>query len=127
MVPNLGHFRSEESGIKRVVEAYYRHLPAFGVELVDEDQPHDLMVVHAGRDEYCDVAHNHGLYWSADYQASSWEWAVNGHVVNSLRAAKAITVPSAWVAAWDRLEGLAAPGTPRRLCSLEQKQDVGCM
>jgi hypothetical protein len=33
MVPHIDDYRKEESGIKRVVEAYHRHLPKFDIEL----------------------------------------------------------------------------------------------
>src|SRR5512139_2789122 len=98
MLPHLRHFRSEESGIKRVIEAYFHYLPAAGVELVTEGQSYDLKVVHAGMVPDCDVAACHGLYWSADYPAIAWEWQVNSQVIQNLRVAKVITVPSEWVA-----------------------------
>lgn len=98
MVPHLSHFRSEESGIKRVVEAYFLHLGKFGVELVDEGRSYDLLVAHINHDETVDVCHNHGLYWTADYPAVSWEWAVNAKAIDTLRRSRHITVPSSWVA-----------------------------
>jgi len=98
MIPSLDSFRSHESGIKRVIEAYYKYLPQFGIELVD-DNP-DIIATHAGNPDgiNCDVAHLHGLYWTADYNAGNAEYATNSHIVDSLRNAKQITVPSNWVA-----------------------------
>ncbi len=99
MIPNVGHFRSDESGIKRVVEAYYRHLPQFGVEFAgSEDNDYDLKAVHAGTSNECDVFHSHGMYWSADYHAWDWEYKGNASVINLARQAKLVTVPSRWVA-----------------------------
>ena len=98
MLPHLKHFRSEESGIKRVVEAYFRYLPDYGIDLVDEGMDYDLLAVHAGTHQGCDVAHCHGLYWTADYPATQWEWGVNSGVIDNLRTSKAMTVPSSWVA-----------------------------
>jgi len=98
MLPHLRHFRSEESGIKRVVEAYFQHLPKYGIELITEGQSYDVKVVHAGMATDGDVAACHGLYWTADYPAIQWEWRVNADVIESLRQAKEITVPSQWVA-----------------------------
>ena len=98
MLPHLKHFRTEESGIKRVVEAYFQHLPKYGIELVDEGMSHDLLAVHAGTHAGCDVSHSHGLYWTADYPALQWEWATNSGVIDNMRTSKAITVPSEWVA-----------------------------
>lgn len=99
MIPRLEHFRSEESGIKRVIEAYQKYGPQFGIEYVDDDARYDLKVSHAGTNiEGIDVAHLHGLYWSADYPASSWEWKSNANVIAAARQARMITVPSRWVA-----------------------------
>ena len=99
MLPQLEHFRSEESGIKRVVENYVKYGPQFGIEFVGEGDQYDLKVSHAGTNtEGLDVAMLHGLYWSADYAASSWEWKANANVIEAARQAKVITVPSEWVA-----------------------------
>ena len=99
MLPQMRHFRSEESGIKRVVEAYHKYGPQFGIEYVDEGEPYDLKVSHAGTNtENIDVAHLHGLYWSADVSCSKWEWKANANVIEAARQAKIITVPSEWVA-----------------------------
>ena len=100
MLPHLTHFKSEESGIKRVLEAYFKYLPQFGVEIVNpETETFDLLVAHAGMgDGSADVAHLHGLYWSADYDCSLWEYESNRRIVNEIRQARQITVPSSWVA-----------------------------
>jgi len=110
MVPHLLDFeRGMENGIKRVVEAYFRYLPNYGVELVDPipksalDRDHiefDLLVSHAGiTAEDCDVAMLHGIYWTADYPGSNrWQYRVNARVVEAIRHAREVTVPSAWVA-----------------------------
>lgn len=100
MMPHLSHFRSEESGIKRVCEAYHRHLGDYGIELVLPDATtYDIKVAHAGMaGGDCDVAMLHGLYWTGDYEAAAWEWKANQSVIASIRGAKQVTVPSAWVA-----------------------------
>ena len=98
MLPTLKHFRSEESGIVRVIEAYTRYLPHYGIELVDENMSYDLKVAHAGTSDNAEIAALHGIYFTSDYQADAWEWAVNEKVVDSIRQAKEITVPSEWVA-----------------------------
>ena len=100
MLPHISHFRDGQSGIKRVVEAYFRYMPSMGVELLDPKvEGWDLRVAHAGLTASdCDVAHLHGLYWSADYRASSWEYKSNARIVEAIRMAKEVTVPSAWVA-----------------------------
>lgn len=103
MLPHVAQFGKEESGIRRVVENYFTHLPDYGIELVlPGTEDFDLLAVHAGmsmaRPDVPMVAHNHGLYWTADYSASNWEWGANANVIESIRQATVITVPSAWVA-----------------------------
>ncbi len=102
MVPHVDEFGKEENGVRRVVEAYFRHLPKFGIELVERDTTRDdfdILAVHAGTySGPAEVAHLHGLYWSADYEAQAWEWRTNAQVIQSIRHAKEITVPSSWVA-----------------------------
>jgi len=99
MVPYLKKLGGE-SGINRVIEAYNRYLPDFGVTLIDDPyQSFDLFASHAGLGmQVPDVCHCHGLYWTADYAAQAWEWATNSNVIRDLRAALRVTVPSAWVA-----------------------------
>lgn len=91
---------SSESGIKRVCEAYYKYLPKYGVEFVGKnDDSYDVLAVHAGiTGKDCDVAILHGLYWSADYASEPWELQANKNIVQAVRSARKITVPSAWVA-----------------------------
>jgi glycosyltransferase involved in cell wall biosynthesis len=99
MLPQLTDFGQGESGIRRVIEAYSHYLPEFGIELVTPDATsYDLTAVHAGTSSGADVAHNHGLYWTADLEVTDYEWQANVAVINSLREAKQITVPSQWVA-----------------------------
>ncbi|KKM74231.1 hypothetical protein LCGC14_1402500, partial [marine sediment metagenome] len=99
MLPHITQFGQGEGGVRRVVEAYNQYLPEFGIELVNPDTfSFDLTAVHAGVAPGADVAHNHGLYWTADLQLSDYEWQANTQVINSLREAKQITVPSQWVA-----------------------------
>lgn len=96
--PIPGTWEKHESGIRRVVDAYAKYLPDYGVELVGPNDEADLFAVHAGTSLKADVAHCHGLYWTADYRSPSWEWRGNEHVINSVRHAKVVTVPSRWVA-----------------------------
>jgi hypothetical protein len=97
MVPSVQQMGQEESGIKRVVEAYTRYLGGMGVEFVS-DGSYDVKAVHAGSVVDADVAHCHGLYWTADYPAALWEWKSNAMVTMAVRNAKVVTVPSRWVA-----------------------------
>ena len=103
MYPTLDSFKEAESGIKRVIEAYEKYLPEYGVELVGDEGKPDLVAIHAGTamPYPLDVplcAHLHGLYWTGDYRAAAWEWRANHNVVGSIRYANQVTVPSEWVA-----------------------------
>lgn len=102
MVPHLDSI-SGESGINTVIREYFEHLPEIGVDLVHPDsKDYDVAHVHAGvTDRYKRgvpiVSSLHGLYWTADYDATQAEWAINARVTNSILAANEVTVPSAWV------------------------------
>jgi glycosyltransferase involved in cell wall biosynthesis len=100
MAPHPSQFDQGEGGIRRVIEAYHKYMPEFGIEYVGPDATsYDLTAVHAGTNAATDVAHNHGLYWTADIETlTDYEWQANVAVINSLREAKQITVPSQWVA-----------------------------
>ena len=91
--------RKEESGIRRVVEAYAKYLPKYGVELVSEtSQDYDLVASHSKPvNEMIDVEHCHGLYWTGDYDAGAWEYDANSHIIDIMRKAYVTTVPSKWV------------------------------
>ena len=99
MFPRGRDFNSE-SGIRRVVEAYEKYLPECGVQFVDDEEAADVTVGHAGIHgrRPVDIAICHGLYWTADLPCSTWEWRANRDVTAALRAARAVTVPSEWVA-----------------------------
>lgn len=99
MFPGIKAFRNDESGIKRVIEAYIRLLPDYGFEIVPEDSAtYDLTASHAGAMINADVVHCHGLYWSEEYDSAKWELNVNAYVIASIRQARSVTVPSRWVA-----------------------------
>lgn len=99
MVPHLSEVGKEESGIRRVIEAYFKYLPAFGAKMVKPgSENYDLKIGHAGIAPDADVSHLHGLYWSGDYDSAGWEFKANQSVVQSIRSARKITVPSKWVA-----------------------------
>lgn len=92
------------SGIRTVVEQYYRHLPAFDIELVGpQADSFDVLAIHASayhgfRPNDPIVAHCHGLHWTADNPSEKWEDDTNGEVIEVLRHALTVTVPSRWVA-----------------------------
>lgn len=100
MVPHLSQFEGYESGIKRVIEAYFKYLPQFDIELVGPGESADVVASHAGiLGSECDIAHLHGIYFTADYNASYEEWMTNRNVIQAALLAKIVTVPSSWVAA----------------------------
>lgn len=107
MIPSINSFENNESGIKRVVEAYFIYGRKFGLEFVEckpsETDWYDVALIHAGIETNIPpgkpvVSVLHGLYWTADYTAARWEWGANASVIASMRRADQITVPSRWVA-----------------------------
>lgn len=111
------------NGIAQVLAAYARYLPRYGVELTTGDT-YDLLATHAGLGgAQCDVAHLHGLYWTADYDAPTWEYATNADIVAALRVARQVTVPSQWVAATLRRDMHLSPVVVPHGIEWEQWQD----
>lgn len=92
---------SSDLGIGRVVTAYRKHLPSFGVEFVAAEAEADLIVVHAAdhASRQTDILHCHGLYPTAlEDKGCSECFNTNAAVVDNLRHALYTTVPSNWVA-----------------------------
>lgn len=104
MVPHPTANKDAVSGIDTVIRKWAEHFPDFGLQIVGpEDGTFDVMSIHAGMTDRIPnnvpmVSNLHGLYWSADYKASSWEWDANSQVIECARRAHMITVPSPWVA-----------------------------
>lgn len=103
MVPHWSNIQGHtESGIKRVVEKYFAHLPSYGIKLVGANaSSFDLLAVHAGMSNRYNtniplVAHVHGSYWT-DYPSDVWMQKANRDVTESIRHADVVTVPSEWV------------------------------
>lgn len=102
MFPNPAEVENGESGIHTVCRAYAQHMPAFGVEFVDDFQKADVIAVHAGvappmpKDAPI-TSILHGVYWSEDHNSPAWEFKANQSVIDSIRYAREVTVPSAWV------------------------------
>lgn len=104
MVPHWDTIKGHKaSGIQTLIGAWFRHLPAYGVELVDQHATSfDLIGIHAGMSQNYGIdvplcAHLHGVYWTGDYDADQWEWKANRDVIDSIRKATTVTVPSEWV------------------------------
>ena len=97
MTPHLEDVNGE-SGIVTIIRKYFQHLPNYGIELVGrKEDSFDILAVHAGTSgkyplDARTVAHCHGLSFSAEYPALSWEWAANEAVITSLLRADQITV-----------------------------------
>lgn len=87
-------------GIRRVVEAQYRYLPEFGIELTSDPFEAEVEAVHViGKPQNPKAAfvlHNHGMMWS-EYFDSLADQEINHQIVESMRYANAITSPSQWV------------------------------
>lgn len=105
MLSHLQDWERTVGGIGTIVRALFKHLPKYDIELVGKhEQNFDVMAVHAGMANLDKpnlppiVSHIHGLYWTGDYNTSSWEFAANRNVISSIRVAKSITVPTRWVA-----------------------------
>ena len=99
MKPTYDEIKGQPHGIARVIEAWHKYMPQFGIEFVNnKDQSFDLKAAHAGiAGETCDVSHLHGMYFTGDYKAPRYEYESNKYIAMSCRSAKAITVPSEWV------------------------------
>lgn len=101
-------FRGEdkgEGGIRRVYEAQVRHLPKYGIEIVDTAMEADVIAYHATVPETYTklypnkpfVAMCHGLYWS-EYQWDNWSLKANAEVMEGIRVSDAVITCSEWVA-----------------------------
>lgn len=90
------------NAIHRCVVMLEKYLPEYGFSLTEDPNQAELVVGHAGQTGgvgHVQVAHCHGLYGTADDERTvGWHYAANSAVIQNLRAAKQITVPSEWVA-----------------------------
>ena len=104
MIPDANTISTHSpSGIQTLVKKYFKYLPDYGIDLVHPSaDSFDLLAVHAGMTNKFPtgtphVSHIHGLYWTADYDSFGWASKANRNVINSLRHADTVTVPSEWV------------------------------
>lgn len=93
----------ENTGIGRVIYAQYKHLPDFDIQLTSDPESADIRVAHANGTKLrdLDILICHGLYWTGDYGSGSyahWNHEINSRILHDARRARAITVPSDWVA-----------------------------
>jgi glycosyltransferase involved in cell wall biosynthesis len=101
MLPHLDRIHKLSSGVNQVVSNYFKYLPLFGIEMVGEADECDLVAGHIGQGAELSVpyvAHIHGLSWTADYSYNLGHYQLNARIIRACRHARAITVPSAWVA-----------------------------
>jgi len=98
--PNVSQV-TPETGIGQVVIAQAKHLPKFGIKLVDRPEAADVIACHVGMrgNSRIDVLHCHGLYFDdiKHVPYSSWHNSANKEIAKSARSAYAVTVPSSWV------------------------------
>jgi len=88
-------------GIWRVINAQGRWLPEYGIEIADHEEDADVVMVHGGtlvRTDKPIITTNHGLYWTGDFEWTDEYWQFNGAVIEALRRAHTIIVPSEWIA-----------------------------
>ncbi len=94
-----------EGGVGRVVRGQMEWLPRFGWEVVEDPKHADVINTHITMPmewlrDFPDkpVIHScHGLYWS-EYDWEKWTEQANADVMEGIRAADYVTVPSEWVA-----------------------------
>lgn len=89
-------------GIGRVLHAQHQYLPAYGFEFVQDDSA-DLFIGHTQQFNMprIDIMCCHGLYWTGDQgsgQYNNYSNAANKSILDAARRARAIVVPSNWVA-----------------------------
>lgn len=93
--------KSQNGGIKRVLEAQYKYLPEFGIEITSNLAEAEVTVGHVSDCSLADgvpyINHNHGMMWS-EYKFPQWAEKVNSEIVDAMRQAYAVTCPSHWVA-----------------------------
>lgn len=101
IVPSFDSPEKGDGGIRRVVEAQQKHLPNMGFEIVNDIESADLVAIHGAypiETNKLSVLHTHGLYWTPEYEWSSWCYKANEGVVASMKRADIVTAPSQWVA-----------------------------
>lgn len=91
--------RDTTNAIHQIVCRLDGLLPDYDVELVEQPDQADLRAGHAGQGSSApiDVAHYHGLYPTGMGMDGVY-FAINSHVIQNLKTAKAVTAPSEWIA-----------------------------
>lgn len=88
------------NSINQIVWRMERLLPQYGVQLTGDHSAADLFACHAGIGDghRANVAHISGLYPTHHFPNYEWHWLANQHVIENVRRAERVTVPSQWVA-----------------------------
>lgn len=92
------HPETAPHGLRRVLEALYRYLPEFGIELVDNEADADLVNIHSMAFVETSkpvVYSSHGLHWGE----LTWPYdylKANQLMIDQMKRAQAITAVSEW-------------------------------
>lgn len=88
------------NSINQITWRMSRLLLKHGIELTNDKTNADLFVCHAGIGDghRANVAHISGLYPTHHFPGYEWHWLANQHVIENVRRADRVTVPSQWVA-----------------------------
>ena len=104
LAPNYDSADKGEGGVRRVVEAQRKGLPAHGIQVVTHPQFADVIAIHAGEwvsrkinPDAARIFHCHGLYWSG-YEWPKWGKDFNQKLIDHAHRADIVTTPSHWVA-----------------------------
>lgn len=92
-------------GIPRVVEGQRKHLPKFGIEIVETAEEADIIAYHATvPSTYINlyphkifISMVHGFYWS-EYDWSPGTLQINSEVMEGIRVADVVITQTEWVA-----------------------------
>lgn len=102
--PSMGEQDNGDGGIRRVIEAQLRHLPACNIELVPGAAEADVIACHVEIPAtYARLYPNkpfvlmcHGLYWD-EYEWADWALKTNAKAMESMRIADSVIACSKWV------------------------------
>ena len=91
---------ADNGGIRRCADAEVKHLPTFGIDVVNSPDKAHIILNHGGmqtfREGVPNVHQGHGAMWSRQRWGDGMQ-EVNESVVNSMKMSAECTVPSEWV------------------------------
>lgn len=95
MLPKISDVGTN-NGIGQVLLNYWNWLPKVGIELTDNpDDKYDISSSHLGKIANADIVYNHGFWFGKVSELMSQQ---NAMIIESIRNAKAVIVPSEYVA-----------------------------